>query len=155
VLRKLTLMMVLVGLFSIAMAPAVSAAPPTQSITLSSPVSDPAAGYTGTLTVENIRRVGDSLVADVSLTGLTGTTAVPLQLDQACDILTPDVGPIFLDLLGLQVDIAPISIDITAVPGAGNLLGNLLCAVAGLLDGPSPLATLINRLLAILNGLLA
>jgi hypothetical protein len=61
---------------------------------------------------------------------------------QECDILTLDIGRIFLDLLGLQVDIAPISIDVTAVPGAGNLLGNLLCAVAGLLDPNSALAPL-------------
>jgi hypothetical protein len=33
----------------------------------------------------------------------------------------------------------------TAVPGAGDLLGNLLCAVAGLLDG-GPLAGLADLL---------
>jgi hypothetical protein len=53
---------------------------------------------------------------------------------QECPILFLDVGPIFLDLLGLQVDVSQIVIDITAVAGEGNLLGNLLCAVAGLLD---------------------
>lgn len=51
-----------------------------------------------------------------------------------CPILTLDVGEIFLDLLGLQVETSEIEIDITAVAGEGNLLGNLLCAVAGLLD---------------------
>lgn len=40
-------------------------------------------------------------------------------------------------MLGLVVNIEPISIDITAAPGAGNLLGNLLCAVAGLLEPSS------------------
>jgi hypothetical protein len=69
---------------------------------------------------------------------------------QECDILTLDIGRIFLDLLGLQVDIAPISIDVTAVPGAGNLLGNLLCAVAGLLDPNSALANFLDDLLAAL-----
>jgi len=53
---------------------------------------------------------------------------------EECPILFLDVGPIFLDLLGLQVDVSQIVIDITAVAGEGNLLGNLLCAVAGLLD---------------------
>ena len=155
-LRRLTLMLTLVALVGLIAAPAVSAAPPSRGAALTEEVTGTivatGAEYTGTLTVENIRRVGDQLVADVSLTRLTGTTPVPMQL--GCDILTLDVGAIFLDLLGLQVDIAPISIDITAVPGAGNLLGNLLCAVAGLLDGPSPLGTLIDRLLAIINGLL-
>lgn len=51
-----------------------------------------------------------------------------------CPVLTLDVGAIFLDLLGLQITVSEIEIDIVAVAGPGNLLGNLLCAVAGLLD---------------------
>jgi hypothetical protein len=51
-----------------------------------------------------------------------------------CPVLTLDLGPLFLDLLGLKVDLAKIELDLTAVAGEGNLLGNLLCAVAGLLD---------------------
>jgi len=74
-----------------------------------------------------------------------------LQATEGCTILTLDLGPLNLDLLGLVVDLSPVSLDVTAVPGAGNLLGNLLCAVAGLLDGPgNPLggiAALLNRLL--------
>ena len=66
----------------------------------------------------------------------------------------PDLGPLDLDLLGLVVNLSPISLNVDAVPGAGNLLGNLLCAVAGLLDGPSPLGNLLNNLLGILNRLL-
>lgn len=65
---------------------------------------------------------------------------------EGCQILFLDIGPIFLDLLGLQLDIAPIVIDLTAVPGPGNLLGNLLCAVAGLLDGGGFLNDLIGGL---------
>jgi hypothetical protein len=44
----------------------------------------------------------------------------------------------------------------TAIPGPGNLLGNLLCAVAGLLDqGPSGgLGGVLNELLSIINRLL-
>lgn len=68
-----------------------------------------------------------------------------------CQILFLDLGPIFLDVLGLQVDLSPIELDITAVPGAGNLLGNLLCAVAGLFDGPgnpvNAITGLLNRIL--------
>jgi hypothetical protein len=47
-----------------------------------------------------------------------------------CPILTLDVGPIFLDLLGLQIETNQVEIDITAVAGEDNLL----CAAAGLLD---------------------
>lgn len=56
------------------------------------------------------------------------------ESDGECPILELVVGEIFLDLLGLQVETSVIEIDITAVAGPGNLLGNLLCAVAGLLD---------------------
>jgi hypothetical protein len=51
-----------------------------------------------------------------------------------CPILELESQPIFLDLLGLQVETETIALDITAIAGEGNLLGNLLCAVVGLLD---------------------
>lgn len=76
-----------------------------------------------------------------------------------CQILFLDLGPLFLDVLGLQVDLSQIVLDITAVPGPGNLLGNLLCAVAGLLDGPGgglggAIENLLDRITGILDGLL-
>ena len=71
-----------------------------------------------------------------------------------CQILFLDVGPIFLDLLGLQVDLSRIVLDITAVAGAGNLLGNLLCALVGILDR-NPLAAGVAGLLAQINAILA
>ena len=46
-----------------------------------------------------------------------------------------------------------INLDITAVPGPGNLLGNLLCAVTGLLDG-GPLAGLLGQLNDLLGQIL-
>lgn len=64
----------------------------------------------------------------------------------ACPILHLDLGPLNLDLLGLQVHLNQVMLDVTAVPGPGNLLGNLLCAVAGLLDGVD-LAGVLGRLL--------
>lgn len=70
------------------------------------------------------------------------------QAQQNCQILILDIGRIHLDLLGLVVNISPIHIDVHAVPGAGNLLGNLLCAIAGLLDPNAALADFLNGLLA-------
>jgi hypothetical protein len=67
----------------------------------------------------------------------------------ACSILNLVLGPIHLDLLGLVIDTNTIIVNITAVPGAGNLLGNLLCGIVGLLDGGN-----LNRLAALLNDLL-
>jgi hypothetical protein len=72
-----------------------------------------------------------------------------------CNILILDIGTIHLDLLGLNVDLAPVHLAITAVSGAGNLLGNLLCALTHLLDQPSPLLTAITNLINQINALLA
>ena len=76
----------------------------------------------------------------------------------SCDILHLVLGPLDLDLLGLVVHLDKVVLDITAVPGAGALLGNLLCAVVGLLDGTGIgglsgiLANLLNALLGILQA---
>jgi hypothetical protein len=70
-------------------------------------------------------------------------------LEASCDILHLELGPLDLDLLGLVVHINRIVIDIDAVPGAGNLLGNLLCAIAGLLDPPASNDVLANLLTAV------
>jgi hypothetical protein len=66
--------------------------------------------------------------------------------DDGTTILYLDIGEgLFLDLLGLEVDLAEVELDISAVPGSDKLLGNLLSAVAGLLDGG--LAGLLDDLL--------
>ena len=66
--------------------------------------------------------------------------------DPACPILNLELGPIHLDLLGLVVDTSEICLAITAEPGPGNLLGNLLCGIAGLLDGGLPLGDILGGL---------
>ena len=76
-----------------------------------------------------------------------------LNISGTCDILHLELGPIDLDLLGLVVHVDKIVIDIDAQSGPGNLLGNLLCAVANLLNANGPLATLANLLNQILGQL--
>ncbi len=71
----------------------------------------------------------------------------------SCDILNLVLGPLDLDLLGLQVHLNKVVLDIVAQSGAGNLLGNLLCSVAGLLDG-GPLGGLLTGLTDLLNQIL-
>ena len=114
--------------------------------------------------------LGTSLVdqsVQLPVTGASNGTPEPEGLMQpvptpgACDILTLDLGPLDLDLLGLRVALDEVNLLIEAIPGAGNLLGNLLCGIAGLLDGGlgSGLGGLLADLLAaianLLNGLLA
>ena len=89
----------------------------------------------------------------------------PVPTPGACDVLTLGLGPLDLDLLGLRVALDPVNLLIEAIPGAGNLLGNLLCGVVGLLDGGllggllgGGLGALLSNLLGavadLLNGLL-
>ncbi len=46
-----------------------------------------------------------------------------------------------------------VHLQITAEPGSGNLLGNLLCAVAGLFDGGllGQVGQILNRIVGLLN----
>jgi hypothetical protein len=85
------------------------------------------------------------------------TVSTPAAITAAsCSILNLILGPLHLNVLGLVVDLNQVILVITAVPGAGALLGNLLCAVAGLLDGtPSlgALTVLLNSILALLGAL--
>jgi hypothetical protein len=101
---------------------------------------------TGTLT-GTLTNSTTGVTTAVSQTFSTPLTATP---SGGCTILTLNLGAIHLNVLGLVVDLAPVNLDVTAVPGAGNLLGNLLCAVTHLLDNGGPLqgiSALLNRLL--------
>jgi hypothetical protein len=124
--------------------------------------------WTGTVTDLVVENVGGELMLSGLLSGtvegvgsfaeefttelLSGST--PDSQPGGCSILNLDLGPLELDVLGLVIELSDVQLDITAVPGAGNLLGNLLCAVAGLLDGPgNPLNAITNLLNRLLGGL--
>lgn len=80
-------------------------------------------------------------------------TTPPPEPD-VCPILHLELGPLDLNLLGLRVQLNQVVLDITAIPGPGNLLGNLLCAVAGLLDGVDLGGVLGNLLQALIDALI-
>jgi hypothetical protein len=68
------------------------------------------------------------------------------------NIMHLPVGPVNLNLLGLQVNLdnchaGPITVDVSAQSGAGNLLGNLLGSVSHLLD-VNPNIAAIDHLLS-------
>jgi hypothetical protein len=87
-----------------------------------------------------------------ALSGGATSAQVP-PIPGACQVLNLRLGPVNLDLLGLVVRTNRINLRIDAVPGAGNLLGNLLCAITGLLDpqtaGARQLAPALNSILAL------
>lgn len=136
---------------------ATAAVPAATTLPVTGTLADGTA-FTGQLSNLSTSVVNGVLTLSGTITGTgipAGGTAfsTPIQslaAPNGCSILTLDLGPLHLDLLGLVIDLAPVNLDVTAVPGAGNLLGNLLCAVAGLLDRNGPLtgiSALLNRLL--------
>ncbi len=75
-----------------------------------------------------------------------------------CAILHLELGPLNLTLLGLNVVLdncanGAITLDITAVTGRGNLLGNLLCELlgGGLINIGSTLQGILNQIIALLS----
>jgi hypothetical protein len=80
---------------------------------------------------------------------------LPIPTPGACTILDLVLGPIDLNLLGPRVATNEIRLLIEAVPGANNLLGNLLCAITNLLNPPVLDNTPLGQLVRILNALLA
>jgi hypothetical protein len=138
--------------------------------------------FRGKLSVKRFEQRGNSIVAVVEVTGkvteegkkgskrVSKKDTVPVEIpgvlaagvgaqasvqaQATCEILNLVLGPIDLDLLGLKLHVNRIVINLTAESGSGNLLGNLLCAVAGLLDGPEPLSALLGQLVDLLNQIL-
>jgi hypothetical protein len=101
------------------------------------------------------RRIGARQVAvPVTVPGATPTAGVTPSAVVACPVLHLVLGPLNLNLLGLTVSLNQVVLDITAVPGAGNLLGNLLCSVANLLNTQSILGQELTGLLNIVQQLL-
>jgi hypothetical protein len=125
--------------------------------------------FSGQFTVDKFVRQGGRQMASGTLTGHLGHRFVsrsdvllPVQVvrggsasaAKTCPILHLVLGPLNLNLLGLKVHLNRVVLDITAQSGPGNLLGNLLCSVANLLNGPSLLGSQINGLLNILHQLI-
>jgi hypothetical protein len=108
----------------------------------------------GRLDGRRVTKRGVRMPATVSGGALSAAAQPPVPpIPGACEILNLRLGPINLNLLGLVVRTNRIQVRIDAVPGPGNLLGNLLCAITGLLDpratAPSQLAPALNSILAL------
>jgi len=128
---------------------AVVIAPPSSPALVSAPTTQVA--QIVPLSITNVVNQGGQLVAQ----GLLGSTpfTAPLTLGARpnaataeCPVLDLTLGPIDLNLLGLEVKTSPICLSLTALPGPGNLLGNLLCDVSHLLDGGTPLGNILGGL---------
>ena len=126
--------------------------PVTRQLTMEGVLNGTATTATGVVEI-----VDQAFSAPMSLSrDPAGSTAqlVRPAAQAVCDILFLDLGPLHLDLLGLTLDLAEVILDLNAVSGGGNLLGNLLCALVGLLDITALIAT-ISQLLDTINAILA
>jgi hypothetical protein len=73
----------------------------------------------------------------------------------ACTILSLTLQPLDLNLLGLRIRTSRIDILIEGVRGPNNLLGNLLCALTGLLNPPGASQLTTGETAQVLNAILA
>jgi hypothetical protein len=85
------------------------------------------------------RTVSRKLLMPASFTtgAQTAQAPPPSQIpptEGACPVLYLDLSPITLNLLGVLVRTSRIEVRIEAIPGPGNLLGNLLCGLLGILN---------------------
>jgi hypothetical protein len=107
---------------------------------------------TGVLTGKMVNAHGRTL-GQVHRT-ITTTVNTAASNDAAgCNVLNLVLGPLHLNLLGLVVHLNTVHLTITAVPGVGNLLGNLLCEITSLLNSggsPGQISALLNQVLALL-----
>ncbi len=104
-------------------------------------------GSTRTFTVIRTLRVK-------TIDGQTPGAARSPAAKATCDVLHLRLAPLNLNLLGLKVHLDRVVLDIVAQSGAGQLLGNLVCAVAHLLDSGGTLGQILSKLSAILDQLL-
>ena len=118
---------------------------------------------TGRAKGRHITRYNTMIPATLTGDPSTGPNASARTAQTSCSILHLQLAPINLNLLGLQVTLGggtlanqPIVLDITAIPGAGNLLGNLLCGLTNALNNTSTLSALsgeLSQLSTTLNSL--
>jgi hypothetical protein len=138
--------------------PAATAAPPSQAAqaaSLDATLSSATGPIQGTLSnlLVTVNQAGQLVLSGTftdTLGNATDFTTTILQATGSCQILDLTLGPLDLNLLGLMVHLNQVHLNITAQSGPGNLLGNLLCGVAHLLDSNAS----TNGLAAVLNNLL-
>ena len=172
ILMSLTMLFVIstVSVLGVAAAASKAPAPAPDPISVVGTIANGGGTFAGTFDITRFAVQNGNLVAIGNLSGTltdalgnvigTVTNLVTSLLvtpgTATCEILDLHLGPLDLNLLGLMVHLDQVNLNISAEQGPGNLLGNLLCAVAHLLDGGGPLtalAGLLNNILRILSTL--
>jgi hypothetical protein len=176
---RLALLAVLATSAALLVPSAASAASTTGTSFNQAPVSGKAnngKAFHGTYTVQRFVNRSGQTYAIGKLTGQVGNrsvskngVALPVLVNSTpsgrasasatCGILDLTLGPLDLNLLGLRVQLNQVHLQITAISGPGNLLGNLLCGVANLLNNNTggvltsgQVTQLLNIVLALVNN---
>ena len=96
-------------------------------------------------------RGGNVIRASWSPGGPPAVRLLPVQAE-TCPVLNISLGPNSVDLLGFQVALSDVTLDLTGV--VGTPLGDLVCSVSDLLGNVAAIVDLLNSILGLLLGLL-
>lgn len=125
--------------------------------TLGSLLSPPPTGAASNASLLGLLNAGTS-----SALGSMTPAATAAPTSTVDNLVHLTVGPLNLNLLGLDVKLdncagGPVTVDVNAISGSGDLLGNLLTGVAHLLDTPGhgagALSKLDTEILTLIKGL--
>ncbi len=121
--------------------------------TLGSVLGGLTSAQTSQLTSGLTRLLNGALADMTSRAAVTGATTNATT----GNVLHLSVGPLNLHLLGLNVTLdncanGPVTVDVTAVPGPGNLLGNLIGDLSNLLNQSPVSQGQLNRLIGQITG---
>jgi hypothetical protein len=75
-----------------------------------------------------------------------------VRVQESCPVLNVALGPLTVDLLGAQVALDPVTLNLQGV--TGTPLGDLVCAASDLLGNVAGLVNLLNSILGLVTGLL-
>lgn len=156
---------------------ATSGVPPTAGFTLPLQLTPTGQGaFSGILRITGFVASGTNLFATGLITGtvtdaagglssiiknvtipvplpVLGASAPGIKTAGACDILNLALGPLDVNLLGIQLHLNQVALDLSAA--GDGLLGALLCTITGLLGGvgtATDAATSLNQLVGTLGG---
>lgn len=123
----------------------------------------PLVEYLGNLPPEQLNTLlaGITNILNGTLSNLYNATLTSIQqvgIHHTCAILHLELGPLNLTLLGMNIVLddcvnGPVTVDITAITGHGNLLGNLLCELLGRnrINLDATMQAILNQIIGLLT----
>jgi hypothetical protein len=113
----------------------------------------PVATRSGGVVVAGGRELGTAKPSLIAFSPARSSAGRYLPVQAAsCPVLDVALGPINVNLLGIQVALAPVALNIGGE--AGTPLGDLVCAASDLLGTVADVVNLLNSVLGLVTGLL-